>query len=159
MAKTKRNEMTFEEAKNLFYYKDGYLYKLKNNKKVSSIGSRNYISVMINYKNYLAHRIIYLLHHGYMPMLVDHIDGDKLNNKIENLREATYSQNSFNRVKKDSLLNIKNVTFCKLKKKFKAQLSINGKNKHLGYFDLLNDAAIAAEKARNNICKEFARHE
>jgi hypothetical protein len=159
MAQSKRNEITAEKVKNLFYYKDGSLYWLKNDKKISSKGCGRYVSVMVNYKNYMAHRIIYLLHHGYMPNLVDHIDGNKENNCIENLRKATYSENCYNATKRKSITGVKNVTYCKSRKKFKVQIHNNGKNKSLGYFDDLNDAVIIAEKSRINICKQFARNE
>lgn len=160
MAKIKRNEITYELAKSLFYYKDGYLYKVKSNKKLESCGCGDYLSVMINYKNYMVHRIIYLLEHKKMPVCVDHIDGNKTNNKIENLRAATYSQNGYNRLKKENTLtNLKNITYCKTRKKYKVQLKVNDKNQHFGYFKNLDDAKLKAITVRNEYCKEFARHE
>jgi hypothetical protein len=141
MAESKRNEITYEQAMDLFYYKDGFLYKKKTNKKIESCGCGDYLSVMIKYKNYMVHRIIYLLHYKTLPFCVDHIDGNKLNNNIDNLRCATYTQNAYNRTKKqNTLTNEKNITYCKLKKKYKVQLQLDNKNKHFGYFSDLEDA-------------------
>lgn len=47
-------------------------------------------------RSYLTHRVIWFLEYGYWPNILDHADRDKLNNRIENLREATYSQNRYN---------------------------------------------------------------
>ncbi len=55
-----------------------------------------YVSVSINNKAYLCHRLAYLYVNGYMPKLVDHIDRDKTNNAINNLRPTTRSENILN---------------------------------------------------------------
>jgi hypothetical protein len=87
---------TQEQAHELFDYKDGVLYwKVRpayNIKKNSRAGSRhhsNYIYISINKSSIAEHRIIFLMHHGYLPEQVDHIDNDRTNNRIENLRKAT----------------------------------------------------------------------
>ena len=51
---------------------------------------------MVNKKQYFRYQIIFLWHNGYIPKLIDHADRDTLNDKIENLREATPSQNNRN---------------------------------------------------------------
>lgn len=57
----------------------------------------NYYQTKFDGKYYYNHRIIFFLHNGYCPSCIDHIDGDRTNNKIDNLREATRSQNNWNR--------------------------------------------------------------
>lgn len=59
-----------------------------------------YFSVSYQRKGYGAHRIIWEIHHGKIPegMQIDHIDGDRSNNKIDNLRMVTPAQNNWNRV-------------------------------------------------------------
>jgi len=87
-----------------FEYKDGkLLYKespsnrVKVGKEAGYINTNSYKQVQINGKRYLVHRIIFLMHYGYMPENdIDHIDGNKLNNRIENLREVSKSCNMKN---------------------------------------------------------------
>ena len=95
---------TQARLKELFDYKDGNLYR-KTSLGGVVIGSvagtkmrRGYTQIRVDGKLYLAHRLIWLYHHGYMPTMIDHIDSDPTNNNIENLRIATASQNQHNRV-------------------------------------------------------------
>lgn len=53
--------------------------------------------VRLNYKMYYFHRVMFMMYHGYMPKYIDHIDMDVRNNSINNLREATVSQNNANK--------------------------------------------------------------
>ncbi len=76
-----------------------FLKHINNNKDVGYIDSRNYIQVKYNRVIYLAHRIIWELFNPKLEdgEIIDHIDGNKLNNSIENLRVTTYSGNNRNR--------------------------------------------------------------
>ena len=69
-----------------------------------------------------------MYHHGYFPEAVDHIDGDRFNNKIENLREATHVENHYNRkVQKNNKSGSKNVCWHKLINKWSVDLTVNKK--------------------------------
>jgi hypothetical protein len=105
---------------------------------------------------YIAmHRVILNAPNGYE---VDHIDGNGLNNLKSNLRLATSSQNKHNqRVSKANKSGIKGVVFCVHHNRWLARIGINGKNKHLGYFDSKELAAKAREKASYELHGEFAR--
>jgi hypothetical protein len=94
---------------------------------------------------------------GEMPKrCVDHKDLNKSNNKWENLREATYSQNSYNK-KSTSKSGFKGVTFFKRDNNWKAQIDINGINKHLGYFKTPELAHEAYMKYATEIAGDFLR--
>ena len=77
----------------LFDYKDGQLLNKTKRRSQVEIGApaghktvRGYVNIRVDGKMYKAHRLIYLYHHGVMPDMVDHIDCDRANNRIENLR-------------------------------------------------------------------------
>lgn len=62
-----------------------------------SLDNKNYYNTRFAGKYYKNHRIIFFLHNGFCPDCIDHIDGNPQNNRIENLREASLSQNNCNR--------------------------------------------------------------
>lgn len=83
---------------------------------------------------------------------IDHIDQNRINNRIENLREASPQCNMRNRKQQKSTSGIKGVYWYKAANKWRAQIQINGKNIFLGYHDDLLEAAchrLAAEQAEN----------
>lgn len=158
--------MTQEEALDTFEYKDGSLYSKieRGNRKhkvgdfVGNINNTGYYRFEYkNRKKFLVHRVIYLMHNGYMPQFIDHIDGNPLNNKIENLRPATKAQNCRNRGKsKTNKSGYKGVNWHKPNKKWVAKIRANDKNIHLGYFEDIELAHIAYSKAALFYHKEFA---
>jgi hypothetical protein len=156
--------VTQDIVKELFDYRDGELYwKTANHKtdthtEVGSISSNGRKTVWVLKKSMLVHRIIFLYHHGYLPEFIDHKDGNPLNNKIENLREATRTENNQNcKTRKDSSTGIKGV--YPHRQKYIAHLRINGKLTYLGVFDTVDEAAKTVQKARETHHKDFARHD
>ena len=153
--------------KQIFDYKDGNLYwkiktgarSLKGAKAGYFDKSCKYSLIRIKGKSYLTHRLIYLYHHGFLPKILDHIDANKLNNKIENLRPSNLITNGYNaKISKRNKSRIKGVYWHNLMKKWAVQLSIDGKQKKLGYFENLKDAEILVKKMREQHHKEFANH-
>ena len=150
----------------LFDYKDGDLYRkittgsraLKGCK-AGYLRNDGYFMTQINYKNYLNHRLIFMMFYGYMPKFLDHIDGNPLNNNIKNLREATITENNFNtKTKNSNTSGYKNVYWQKRSKKWIVKISANKKEIYIGKFDNINDAIIKAKKARSIYHGKFARH-
>lgn len=159
--------MTQEYIKELFEYKDGYLYwKIKRSSMVKdnepaghdNFGKRSgYRVISVDGKNKQAHRLIFLYHHGFMPAVIDHIDRNRLNNKIENLRQATPTQNQINRgISKNNKSGYKGVSFNKTKGKYAADTKHNGKHLSLGYFDTAEEASFVYNKKILELHKEFA---
>lgn len=131
--------------KNPTYYKSWnarYAGKLALN----SNHKEGYKTGSLDNSDYLAHRIIYKLIHGVDPEIIDHAMGNKINNKPDSLKSGTYTDN--NRHLKLSKLNKSGTTGVHQTKSgmWRAMISINSKDKHLGYFENLEDA-IAARKA------------
>lgn len=124
-----------------------------------TIKSHGYLCVGINYKSYRAHRLIFLMHKGYLPKTIDHINGDKLDNRIENLRAATVGQNQHNRkTNANNTSGYKGVSWNKGCNKWLSQIKLEGKRIHLGYFDNLEEAAEVLRKAREELHGDFAHH-
>jgi hypothetical protein len=116
-----------------------------------------YIQICINKKFYQLHRLIYKYHNEDWDITdtsnnnqIDHIDIDPTNNKIENLRVVNHSMNMRNKNKfKNCSSKYKGVSWDR--NKWKAQIRINGKTKHLGYFDNEEEAYLAYKKVYDEI--------
>jgi hypothetical protein len=105
------------------------------NKKAGCISS--YYCVLINKKKYTYHRIIWKLLYNEDPTyLIDHINGNKLDNRISNLRKATVSENKYNSYKhiKNSSSKYKGVYFDKRYSSYRAKITVNKKIINLGSF-------------------------
>ncbi len=90
-------------------------------------------------------------------MDIDHINGNKSDNRIDNLRLATFSENSWNAEKRsDNTSGHKGVSFDKRRGVWVAYINAYGKRKHLGRFYLIEDAYKAYEKASIDIHGEFS---
>lgn len=116
----------------------------KNKDKIAGTITKNkYRQISINNKRYYAHTITFAIHYNYIPKLIDHKDRNKLNNNINNLREATVLLNTINRgLDKTNTSGVKGVTLFKRTGKYTAQIKIKGKKIHLGYFNSLEEAKI-----------------
>ncbi len=108
-------------------------------------------------KRYKAHRIIYLMHNKRLPPCIDHIDRECSNNRIENLRESTMSENQCNRSKnKNNKSGYKGVHWNKKSKKWVAKIAFNKKTFYLGLFDNPKEGAEAYNKKAIELHGEFA---
>lgn len=159
------DRLTYEEAHRVFRYcpESGSLFW-----KVASRGHRaggeagsvlanGYRYVRVKGRAYLAHRVIWLMNFGEWPSaLIDHIDRDVLNNRLQNLREATKSQNNQNSVgrrhggKKGASLDPRDG-------RWKSQIMINRKCIFLGRFKTECEAHEAYKRAAVKYFGEFAR--
>jgi len=154
--------ITQAELKNLVDYVDGKLIAKTNSKQrkvgtvLGTLTPKGYLLASVQGRLQRVHRLVFLYHHGYMPIQVDHIDGNRINNKIENLRAATSSQNNQNR-KATSSSGIKGVVWHKQSKKWIASICVNRKSVHLGSFISIEEAALVANKARQSAHGEFYR--
>jgi hypothetical protein len=156
-----------EYLREIFDYKDGKLFyknkthkfsKIKIGDEVGSLYSNGYLNVKLHQKPYPIHRIIFMMFNGFFPKTTDHIDGNKLNNRIENLRECDHVTNGYNRkLGTNNTSGHKNVVWSKKLKKWRVTLLVNKKFNDFGYFDDLELASLVALEARNKYHKHFAR--
>lgn len=110
--------------------------------------------IRINNTLHYAHRLAWLYMYGEFPKeLIDHIDMDKGNNRLENLREANKALNAQN--KKSPQSNNKTgflgVSYAKWAKLYRASIHVDGKTKRLGYFKTAEDAHAAYIEAKRSI--------
>lgn len=144
----------------LIHRHDRYSNKVRG-KRAGYVTKNGRRALKIDNKSYLEHRLIFLFHYGYLPSFIDHKDGNPLNNRIENLREATKSQNQVNKKAKANRETIyKGVSLEKRSGKWKASIGYTtyGKKKvkNLGRFMSDIDAAKAYDKAALEIYGEYA---
>ena len=156
-----------EELHRLFEYREGNLYRkiqVSSNARIGANAGQNsgngYRQVTVNCIKYYMHRIIWIYHYGAIPnkLEIDHIDGNRTNNIIENLRLATSAQNKMNhkRALPSSRSNILGVRWCKARNKWKAAIQNNRKSIHLGSFANQEDAIAARKAAELQYFGEFA---
>ena len=131
------------KIKRMFTYKDGDLV-FKGGQLAGKIDKRDGRAyVVIGRIKYLEHRLIYIFHHGDInskSLVIDHIDRNTKNNRIENLRLVTHQENMFNKETKKGYRKWG-------KSKFMAKIVTNGICKELGIFDTEEEARTAYLKA------------
>ena len=155
------------DYKNLFEYKDGMLIWREDKRGFTKAGCLagslrrdGYIGLALSTKYLFAHRVVWEMHYGEIPegMLIDHINGDRSDNRIDNLRLCTTRQNAYNRGKTAANKSgFKGVCWHKQKAKWVAQITIDGKNKFLGFFTDPEEAYIAYCEVALTRYGEFAR--
>jgi hypothetical protein len=154
-----------ETIKENLEHKDGILYwKKTSGRKIKGKQAgwinKGYVMVGIGGQEQPAHRIIFLLEHGYCPEFIDHIDGNRSNNKIENLRQATLFENARNSKRPShNTSGYKGVCWDKNRNKWMAHITINQKFKSLGRYNNIDDARIAYANAAKHYFGKFARIE
>jgi hypothetical protein len=116
---------------------------------IGTLTNYGYLCVTIDTKRYQLHRVIWLYVYGYIPKEdLDHIDGNRTNNRLFNLREANRQDNLKNTaVHRDSSTSILGVNWDKRKSKWRATIYVNKKQEHLGYFKEIQEATLARQQA------------
>ena len=116
----------------------GKVFGVKGNEIIRKIDG--YVNIHITHcgKDYKlkAHQLAYYIEYGKIVEQIDHKDGDRSNNKIDNLREVTHQQNQFNR-------NAKGYSFNKKLKKYRAYITTDKVQLHLGYYNTEQEARKA----------------
>lgn len=118
-------------------------------RKLGTQHSTGYVVIRIKDKLYKAHRLAWLYMTGSFPSLViDHVNRIKNDNRWENLREVSRSQNSENNpIKKSNSSGHPGVGWSRQMHKWRARITVGYKEKHLGYFDTVEEASKAYAKA------------
>lgn len=127
-------------------------------KPAGGLNSDGYVTISIDGVRYLAHRIIWLMVKGeWPPSDLDHRDENKSNNRIGNLRPASRSNNMANRgMNANNSSGFKGVHLFKATGKWQSTITVLGKQKHLGFHDTPEKAALAYDHAARLHFGEFA---
>ena len=159
--------ITQELIAQCFEYRDGLLYwkgvthpnKMRwVDKPAGSIHKTGYRHITWMGKVHKAHRLIFMLHHGYLPPEVDHINGDRQDNRIDNLRAANRSENQCNRpTLASNTSGYPGVSWHKKSKAWCVRVMKNGKTVVQQYFKDLELAGLFAAEARDIYHGKFAR--
>lgn len=162
-----QKEITQEYVKSILHYnpETGIFTWIKARPKINVgdiagfLNGQGYWCVKINARRYPAHRLaIFYMTGQWPPNHTDHIDMKRANNKWENIRPATRTENFGNQTKySNNKSGIKGVCWDKDAQKWLAQIQINNKKIKLGRYTNIDDAAKAYADAAAKYFKEFAR--
>jgi len=133
-------ELSFVETKGKGKRKD---------KKVGCLSKMGYLVVWADNKLHQSHRLIWLYYYGCFPKNgIDHINGDKLDNRIKNLRDVTQWENTKNRRKaKNNTSGFNGVWWVASLNKWRARITVNRKLIYLGCFTKKSEAISARKNA------------
>jgi hypothetical protein len=169
----KTSIMKFEDLEIWDYVSDYNNYKVSSKGRVWNVRKQDFTKPFhvkgypaVNlYKNgkqkiHKIHRLValtfYFMDDGNETKAVDHIDRDKTNNNIFNLRFCTTSENKRNTgLVRTNTSGFKGVNWDKVKQKWRAQIKTNGKKKHLGHFNTKEEAYEAYKKASKEYHGDF----
>jgi hypothetical protein len=149
-----------DELKRLFKIENGKLINKINRGSHSKkdmlagwIDETGYQKVRLNGSKYQAHRIIWKMAYNEEPKgFVDHIDGDRSNNNLKNLRVVDHKENSKNRGKsKNNTSGFTGVSWNKKLEKWVVNIKINGVLKYLGCFDNIEQAVQVRKNEQNSL--------
>ena len=161
--------LTQEAVKALFEYRDGDLHwkertmscgrpSVLNGQKVGCPNGSGYLTMVHNKRKYYLHQLVFLMHYGYIPANIDHIDGIGTNNKIENLRPASVFENMCNtKINTANTSGFKGVHFNKQKRKWQAKLLVR-KQQIARMFETKDLAVEFMELFREMAHGQFANH-
>ena len=132
-----------EKISERYTYSDGKLYH-RNGKEAGTM-CRGYLRVSFDGKTYPVHRIIWVLVNQEDPgcYVIDHIDQNKLNNKVDNLRKVSHQVNQYNRQTKG---------YRKRGNSYEALIRINGELVSLGSFTTPEEATLKYNQAKEELC-------
>jgi HNH endonuclease len=122
-----------------------------SNTEAGSVGGNGYISFKLGGYSYYAHRIAWFYIHGLWPDQIDHKNGIRSDNRINNLRNVTNNRHNQRKPNANNIFGYLGVSFHKATNKYQAQICIYGKRKSLGYFTNPEAAHTAYLKAKQEL--------
>ena len=120
------------------------------NQPAGFVDPSGYLLIRVNGVDYRAHRIAWVYVYGVGPDTIDHVNGNRLDNRIENLRDVDATGNARNAKRRDdNHSGVTGVGFYPKTSKWRARINRDGKTVLLGYFDTKVEAIMARQKAES----------
>lgn len=136
----------------------GHFYRGSRSKPMGYVNAKGYVVIRVDRRQCLAHRLAWLYMHGVTPKGVDHINGAKADNRIDNLRLATHAENQRNRwISRANKSGLKGVYWHSTQGNWQSQIDFNGRKHHLGTFPTKDAAFEAYKAAAQQFHGKFAR--
>lgn len=165
----KRPHITIEEVEERFHYnhETGILTWKKTCGPRAPLGKmagcddgKGYLQIRIKGRLYFNHRIAWAIFYGKWPIEhIDHKNNIHRDNRIYNLREATRSENMCNqKLSSRNTSGAKGIMWSKQQSKWRARITLNSKEHHVGYFCAISDAMASMIAYRTKLHGEYARH-
>lgn len=161
----RRPDITQAELAALFSYdyETGFFTRLtsckawKKGQRAGTVCPVGYRRINIGGRPYLAHRLAWLFVFGELPRFIDHINGNRDDNRITNLRAATQGENIANsKLNRKNKSGFKGVSWNAKQRKWAAFIGIDRGKRYLGAFDTPEEAASAYQKAAAELFGQFA---
>lgn len=149
MLSTARPVPTAERLDELFIYdsETGIFTRRKAHRgcktpfSVGNLCKSGIVAISVDGSKYLAHRLAWMIHYREQPPgFIDHINGCPSDNRIANLREASHTENMRNARGKSKTNRLKGASYVRLRNKWRAQITIDRRNKCIGYFNTEHEA-------------------
>jgi len=158
--------LSCKELRDAFVYRDGNLYWARKTGSMAAgslagnFRDDGYVRIKFKRRLFLVHIMIWVYHGRDIPdgYELDHINGDQTNNRIENLRLATHSENGFNaKIPSHSTSGHKGVSKRKGTNKWRAYITVNQRRRYLGTFGTIEEATAVRNAAAFATFGQFAR--
>lgn len=146
--------LSYNKENGEFRWIDDFARKAKKGRLAGGVSSHGYWRIQLPCGRCYGHRLAWIICNGDIPegCEIDHVNGDKKDNRIKNLRLATRGQNTMNvGLKSNNTSGIKDVVWDKTRNKWRVQITAMGVNYHGGRFSSIT----SAETARNRLIQKL----
>ena len=154
--------LTYDPSTGILAWKPNlpYAKQRQAGKPAGTMSKGGYLRTSIGRRMYANNRIAWKMHYGTDPVgVVDHEDGDKLNNRIANMRDASQGKNTYNQVRRvDNTTGYKGVVFNRQRQRFTANLKVNGVAIKRRFFETPEAANDFVRAERERLHGDFTCH-
>lgn len=143
-----KSRLSYNPASGDFHWRKLF-HKGRENNVAGSENNEGYVHIRLLGMSYKAHRLVWLYVYGYIPAgEIDHINGNKLDNRLANLRVVNHEENCKNqKLASNNNTGIMGVGWHKNSNKWRARITVNGRNVALGHHNSFFDACCARKSA------------